>query len=199
MGRQKVEVRREEILNATLAAIEKHGMATVRVSDIAATLGVSPSLVFYHFATKDALFVAALEYAVTRDLERLDSALRRGRTATERLARVVASYGPTGAAHGWTLWIDAWATALREPTVRQALRRLDDRWRGALQQVIEEGVDAGEFTCDDPAAAVSRIGGLLDGLSVAVLVYGSVRRSQLRAWVGHATALELGIDADLLG
>ena len=194
MVRQQVEVRREEILTATIDQIEARGMSQVRVGDVARALGVSTGLVFYHFDTKDALFVAALEFAVERDLARLDRTLARGEDSVDRLRRVIAAYGPTGSAPGWTLWIHAWSTALREPTIRTALRRLDDRWRQALQDVVTDGRAKGEFQCSDPAATVARIGGLLDGLSVAVLVYRSLTRTQLRVWVREATAAELGID-----
>jgi AcrR family transcriptional regulator len=194
MVRQKVEVRREAILKATIAQIERHGMATVRVGDVSGALGVSSGLVFYHFETKDALLVEALEYAVDRDLRRLDRAVSRRVAATDRLKRVLSSYGPTGSAPSWTVWIDAWGTALREPTIRAALTRLDDRWRSALAAAVSEGVDAGDFVCPDPSAAVARIGALLDGLSVAVLVYRSVTRAQLRRWVREATAAELGLE-----
>ena len=193
MGRQKVEVRREEILAATVHEIESSGMASLRVADVASTLGVSSGLVFYHFDTKDALLVAALEFAVDRDLARLDKALAKGSTPTEQLARILKSYGPTGSAPGWTIWIDAFATALREPTIRRSLRLMDKRWCSALQSAIEAGVDTGDFTCVDPAAAVARIGALLDGLTIAVLVYGTVTRAQLKTWVREATANEIGV------
>jgi AcrR family transcriptional regulator len=193
MVRQKVEVRREEILRATIRQIETRGMATVRVGDVASSLGVSSGLVFYHFSTKNGLLVEALEYAVDRDLNRLDRVRAEGATATERLKRILSSYGPTGTASGWTLWIDAWATAQREPSIRQALARLDDRWRSALVVAIEEGVHAGEFVCSSPPDSVARIGALLDGLSVAVLVYESVSRAELRQWVREAAATELGL------
>jgi AcrR family transcriptional regulator len=198
-GRHKVEVRREEILIATIAEIERRGMSALRVSDVAATLGVSSGLVFYHFDTKDSLLVAALEFAVERDLRRLERNLARGRTPVERLRRVIASYGPTGTAQGWALWIDAWTTALREPTIRQALCRLNDRWCSALEKAVSEGVEAGEFSCADPRAAVARLGSLIDGLAVASVVYGSVTRAQLRAWVRDAAAAELSVDPALLG
>jgi AcrR family transcriptional regulator len=198
MVRQRVEARREEILKATIEQIEQRGMATMRVSDVAATLGVSSGLVFYHFDTRDALLVEALEYAVDRDLDRLDRALSRRLAATDRLRRVLSSYGPTGNASSWTLWIDAWATALREPTIRSALTRLDDRWRAALALAVDAGVGSGEFVCADAGAAVARIGALLDGLSVAVLVYGTVTRAQLRRWVREAAEAELGLAADAL-
>jgi AcrR family transcriptional regulator len=198
MVRQRVEVRREAILVATIEQIEAHGMAAVRVADVAAALHVSSGLVFYHFDTKNALIIAALGYAVERDLRRLDKALSRSVAAPERLKRVLSSYGPTGSAPSWTLWIDAWATALREPTIRSALRRLDDRWRTALVDAVADGVAAGDFVCADPAAVVARITALLDGLSVAVLVYRTVTRSQLRRWVREATAAELGLDPAVL-
>ena len=199
MARQKVEVRREEILLATITEIERRGMSSLRVSDVAASLGVSSGLVFYHFDTKDALLVEAFEFAVERDLSRLDRNLARGRTPVDRLRRVIASYGPTGNAQGWTLWTDAWATALREPTIRQALRRLNDRWSDALEKAIQEGVEQGAFTCADPTASVARLGGLIDGLSVAALIYGTVTRAQLRVWIRDLAAAELGVEPSLLG
>ncbi len=198
MGRRKVEVRREEILTATIAEIEKSGMSALRVSDIATALGVSTGLVFYHFDTKDALLVDALEFAVVRDADRLDKAIAKAGEPIERLRRVLASYGPTGAAHGWTLWIEAWSTALRSSSIQASLRKLDGRWRDALERVVIEGVDNGDFRCRDPKSTVARVGALLDGLSVAALVYKTVSRKQLQTWVREATADEIGIDRALL-
>jgi AcrR family transcriptional regulator len=198
MSRQRVELRKEEILRATINEIERSGMSSLRVADVADDLGVSSGLIFYHFDTRDCLLVSALEFAVERDLTRLDKAVASGSSAVERLRRVLAAYGPTGAAPGWTLWIDAWATALREPNIREALRRLDDRWGQALENVIHEGALAGDFACADPVATVARIGALLDGLSLGVLVYRSVSRANLRAWVREAAAAELGIHPALL-
>jgi AcrR family transcriptional regulator len=173
-------------------------MVAVRVADVAAALGVSTALVFYHFETKDALIVAAFEFAVERDLRRLDRQLEGGRDPVDRLRRVISSYGPSPD-DGWVLWFDAWATAVREPTIRKALRRLDDRWRSALAETIREGVASGEFTCPDPTATLARIGALYDGLSVAVLVYGNVTRAELGSWIRDALAAELGIDPGRLG
>ncbi len=198
MARQQVDVRREGILEATVAAIEARGMAALRVADVARDLGVSSGLVFYHFDTKAKLLAAALEFAVDRDLARLDAALAPHLPPTQALAAVLASYGPTGSAAGWRIWIDAWATALREPAIRRMLRRLDDRWRAALRHVIVAGVESGDFHCADTEATVARLGGLLDGLSVGVLVYHSVSRGQLRTWVRAAAAAELGVAETVL-
>jgi len=196
--RRAVEVRREEILVATTDLLDRIGLASIRVADVAKDLGVSTALVFYHFGTKDTLVAEAFAHAVDRDLRRLDQATAKGSDPMDRLRRVLRLYGPTGQATGWRVWIDAWALAQREPLIRRVLRRLDQRWSAALLKVIEDGVAEGTFTCSDAEAAVARISALLDGLSVATLVYRTVTRAQLRHWVAGAVAGELGLDAEAL-
>ena len=196
--RRSVEVRRGEILTATAALLDELGLSAIRVSDVAKALRVSPALVFYHFGTKDTLVADAFAHAVDRDLSKLDAATAKGTDPLDRMRRVLRLYGPTGAATGWRVWIDAWALAQREPVIRKVLRRLDQRWAAAFLEVIETGVADGSFTCADPAAAVARVSALLDGLSVATLVYRSVTRAQLRQWVVGAVAGELGLDPETL-
>jgi AcrR family transcriptional regulator len=196
--RRTVEVRRDEILTATTELLDRIGLEAIRVADVAKVLGVSPALVFYHFGTKDSLVADAFAHAVDRDLRKLDRAIATGVDPLDRLRRVLRLYGPTGAATGWRLWIDAWALAQREPVIRKVLRRLDQRWSAALLEVIEGGVADGSFVCADPEAAVARVSALLDGLSVAALVYRTVTRAQLRQWVAGAVAGELGLDASTL-
>lgn len=179
----------------TTDLLDRLGLATIRVADVAEALGVSPALVFYHFGTKDALVADAFAHAVDRDLARLDRAVARGADPLDRLRRVLRLYGPTGAATGWQVWIDAWALAQREPVIRKVLRRLDHRWTAVLHEVVTDGVAEGAFTCPDPAATVARVSALMDGLSVAALVYRSVTRAELRAWVAGAVAGELGLAA----
>jgi len=191
-------VRREEILDATLAVVIRDGLVAARVGDVAEVLSVSSGLVFYHFGTKEALVAEAFAYAVERDLAGLAAAVDGQPEPVERLRRVLELYGPTGTAPGWRLWIDAWALAQHEPAIRAALRRLDGRWTEALREVVDDGVARGSFTCPDPAATVARVSALLDGLSVAVLVYRTVSLEQLRRWVAQAVASELGIGAEAL-
>jgi AcrR family transcriptional regulator len=197
--RRSVEVRREEILTATIDLVDRLGLSATRVADVAEALDVSPGLVFYHFKTKDALVADAFAHAVERDLARLDAVAASGGDPLDRLRRVLRLYGPTGAATGWRLWIDAWALAQREPVIAKVLRRLDQRWCAVLLSVVEEGVGQGTFTCVEPRASVARVSALLDGLSVANLVYGTVTRSELRRWVAGTVAAELGLDAAALG
>ncbi|MEO6822582.1 MAG: TetR/AcrR family transcriptional regulator [Candidatus Nanopelagicales bacterium] len=198
MSRQKVDVRREEILDAAVEEVQRLGFASTRVTDVAAALGVSSGLIFYHFGTKEKLFAAALEHAVERDLARLKRTISKARDPLDAVRRVLALYSPQGNAPGWTIWVDAWAESLRSPDMRAASRELDLRWKDVLAAQITEGVAEGQFTCADPDASAWRLSGLLDGLAVQVLVHGTLTKRQLAGWVRIAAAAELGITPDAL-
>jgi AcrR family transcriptional regulator len=201
VARRKVEVRREEILAATVTEVQKTGLAQTRVSDIASALGVSPALVFYHFETKDRLLAEAFAYAAERDLVRLTDVVEGPGTATERLRAVLRLYSPVGSTPpGWTLWVDAWAAALRSSELRRVSRRLDVRWKDAVAEIIADGVVAGEFRCDDAHAAAWRITALIDGLAIQVTVHrGLLTRGQMAEWVTGLAAHELGLAPAALG
>jgi AcrR family transcriptional regulator len=198
MARRRAEARREEILQAAAQVVARNGFPRTRVADVAAELDISPALVFYHFETKERLLSQAFSHAAERDLERLGQAVAAPGSSLDRLAAVLRLYAPVGDAVGWTLDIDAWAEGLRTPEIRQATVELDLRWRGALEQVIRDGVVTGELRCDDPAGSAQRIAAMLDGLAVATQVRHSVSRDQAAAWARDHAARELGLDAVVL-
>lgn len=199
--RQNAAVRKEEILRTAVEEIARRGFASTRVADVAAVLGISPALVFYHFASKDRLLAAAFEYAAERDLWRLTKAREAGGSALERLRAVLRLYSPTGSSSpSWTLWIDAWGAALREPELRAVSRRLDLFWKESVAAVIVDGVESGEFHCPDPHAAAWRITALLDGLAIQVTVHpGVLSRKEMDSWVRRQAERELGLTDGALG
>lgn len=198
--RQDAATRRDEILQAAITEIERRGFENARVADVADVLGISPALVFYHFASKGRLLADAFEYAAERDLGRLEQALRSGRSAGQRLRAVLDLYSPSGSSSpGWTLWIDAWAAALRTAELRSVSRRLDLKWKEAVESVIVDGVATGEFRCFDPHGAAWRITALLDGLAIQVTVHrGVLTRTQMESWVRGQAERELDLDPGAL-
>lgn len=194
-ARQAVDVRREEILRAAVEQITARGFANTRAIDVAEALNVSTALVYYHFESKDRLLSEAFSYAAERDLQQLDRIRCSRASARQRLRRILALYGPgSGPEQSWPLWIDAWAAALRVPDLQVVSRELDVHWKDIVAAVIDEGVEAGEFTCADPTAAAWRITALLDGLAVQATVHtGVVAKSLMMRWVRQVAAAELGL------
>jgi AcrR family transcriptional regulator len=129
------------------------------VGDVAAALGVSTGLVFYHFTNKETLLGEAFRYAASEDLDRLSATAAGDGSAAQRLDRILRLYSPAGSSEAWLLWIDAWGQALRSPELAEVSRQLDLRWKQTLATVIREGVAAGEFSCPDPDRAAWRLTG----------------------------------------
>ena len=194
MARIKADVRREEILRATCREVIARGFASTRVGDVAAALGVSTGLVFYHFTNKETLLGEAFRYAASEDLERLSATAAGDGSAAQRLDRILRLYSPAGSSEAWLLWIDAWGQALRSPELAEVSRQLDLRWKQTLATVIREGVAAGEFSCADPDGAAWRLTALLDGLGVQVAVHRGLPAASLVDWVRAAAAAELATD-----
>jgi AcrR family transcriptional regulator len=198
VARRTVDVRREEILRATVEQISASGFAETRVADVATALGISTALVFYHFESKDRLLSEAFSYAAESDLAQLARLAESHAPVLDRLKRMLSFYGPEGG-QGWSLWIEAWAAALRMPELQKASRRLDVHWKNTVADLIREGVESGDFRCEDPNAAAWRITGVIDGLAVQATVHkGVVSRSTLIRWVRQVAATELDIDPALL-
>jgi AcrR family transcriptional regulator len=56
------DVRRKQIIDATIDTLARRGIAQATLSDVAATAGISHGLVIFHFQSKDNLLAATLEY-----------------------------------------------------------------------------------------------------------------------------------------
>ncbi|MGO2812410.1 MAG: TetR family transcriptional regulator C-terminal domain-containing protein [Brevibacterium aurantiacum] len=204
MSRKSASVRREEILAATVEEIESTGLRTFRVADVAARLGLSPSLVIYHFVTKEALVAAAFAHAGENDLYRARRLAAGRKPARDRLNDVVRWYMPSGSTRSWKIWIDGWSAGLFDDEVRSTFAALDREWKTILSELIVAGLAAGEFRCTHSAdladgssthvaeSSATRILAYLDGLAVQLIINPeTVSPATLSDWVDAFVSREL--------
>ena len=194
MGRKRAEVRREEILAATIDEIEATGLRALRVADVARRLDLSASLVIYHFATKEALVTEAFAFAGENDLDRARAIVAADRPAQEILDDLLAWYLPSGSTRSWTIWMDAWSAALFDEEIRRTLARLDRAWQTVFAEVVRAGAETGEFTVapGDIAEAVTKILAHLDGLSIRLMTSETDSRALMLDWVRDFADSALG-------
>ncbi|GAB6901201.1 TetR/AcrR family transcriptional regulator [Kineosporia succinea] len=197
MARQQAEIRREEILRAAATVVARKGFARTRVADVAAELGISAGLVFYHFDSKERLLSEAFALASDRDLDAMDAAIAGPGHYADRLRNVMRLYqriSPESAdLEVWSSNIDAWAEGRYTDEIREVVRRNDARWRQGLTKLVTAGVEAGEFSCPDAEEAALRICVMLDGLAVATQVRGTLSRGRAKVWADEHAARELGL------
>ena len=196
MRRQTVEERRAEILEATCDVVIERGFAGTRVADVANKLNVSTGLIHYHFESKEQLLAEAFAYAARKEMESLEEDLASVPNVVAKFDRVLQNYIPDHDEVDWLMWIDSWGEALRNPQMRTISQELDIQSTDLIERVIDEGIAAGEFTCDDPHGTALCIAGLVDGLSVQLTIHDKViSRNVLLAHARRIAAAELGISA----
>jgi AcrR family transcriptional regulator len=83
--------RRAQLVEATLAAVGKHG-AGVGMDEIAAEAGTSKTVVYRHFADRSELYVAVCNRVASQLRPKLRAAIERGGTPRDMVAGAVDAY-----------------------------------------------------------------------------------------------------------
>jgi AcrR family transcriptional regulator len=169
--RPKVDhLRKPQIVAAAAEVLYERGLFDTRIGDIAERAGTSSPTILYYFESKDRLLEEAVEYADHAFYARLSEGQGQIERAGDKLVHLIeeTSLGP-GGLNDYTLWMEIWVRARRDPTVRRNYFRLDRRQRSLIAEIVRGGQEAGEFSADtDPDDFALVLSGLLDGLGVQV-------------------------------
>jgi AcrR family transcriptional regulator len=169
-GSSRSRARRERVMEAALGVIADRGLASTRISDIAARADMSAGHVMYYFRSKDLVLMEALKYVEDRMHEEVGAELESITPGPRRLRRLLELNMPDGTADpGWALWLEAWTLAPHDELVRQLVAELEARWVALLGEVVRSGVEAGAFRCRAVEAAVTHIYATVNGLAVQVV------------------------------
>ena len=195
-----VAERRTEILEVTCQVVIERGFAATRIADVAKQLGVSSSLIHYHFDSKEQLLAEAFAHYARKDVAEMEAEIEAAPSAVAQLDRVIHNYVPEGSGDvEWMLWIDGWGEALRNPMMRKISQELDEQSAALAERVIRHGVETGEFVCTDPAAAAMRLTAVVDGLAVQFAAHdGMMTRDQFIDHVRTLAAWEVGLEPEAL-
>jgi AcrR family transcriptional regulator len=172
--RKLSDARRKQILKAAVQVIAEKGLCDTGIKDVADQAGTSPALVIYYFGKKDILLAEALSFADEQFYAQTAGAVAELSSARDRLVELVRCSCSVGEAEDdfdeWVLWLDLWARAPRDPDVARDRAAMDQRWRQTIGEIVREGQAAGEFTPVDATAFAIRLGALIDGLAIQVVL-----------------------------
>jgi len=164
---------RERILSAAVGRIAQEGIDGVRIARIAIDAHVSPSLIHYHFATREALLAEALDYSYTRAGDaRISTGELAGRSHAERLDSMIAQCLPWTPAleQDWVLWVELWLRAVRHNELADVAADLYARLHEWFAVEIAAGLADGEFAQCDPDQIADHALALIDGYGIRALI-----------------------------
>lgn len=148
--------RREEILDAAIALIERNDLTTFRIADVAAELNLTPNAVRYYFREMDQLLSALAQRSDSKFYDDRLAVVKRTEDARDQIAFMMAAGLPSGPEDAE--WRSIWRAVLaagfvldQRPDVQHIFHRQVDLYA----QILETGSAAGIFTLTSPARDIA--------------------------------------------
>jgi len=185
--------RRDEIIAAACRVALEEGLQSVTLRRVAELVGIMPGLVNHYFPVADDLAAIAFAVAAEAEREMVFSAVPETAGAARRLRGLLEAIYAEGSDALSLLWLDAWQASRIRPALRAEVGRQMEAWQARLEDLINEGVLAGEFHVSDPGLAAMRILALIDGMSVQAAIPHRMSYQAVRDMVLSNTERELGL------
>ncbi len=169
--------RRAQLLEAAQRVFANKGFHAANVADVAAAAGVSQGTVYHYFDSKEDLLMAVYEAWETENLrQEIDAALHAVSSAAAKLHLVAqaAAQRITRSAALLGAQVEFWSHIPRHPAIRKGFKRMFAQMADDVAQIIQAGIDSGEFAQVD-ATVLARV--LIAGFDGLVLQWLADKKS----------------------
>jgi AcrR family transcriptional regulator len=180
------EVRRAQLIEATITALARKGFAALTVADVAKEAGLSPGIVIFHFTTKDDLLAAVLNFLATEYHRNWTARVEEaGSAPADRMKAMLLADFDTSVFTPKKLaaWIAFWGEAQGRPVYDEIYASLDAERRAASEALCRDLIAEGGYPLD-PHLAMCALEALSDGLWLGLAAEGA----------GHGTRV-MGLEA----
>jgi AcrR family transcriptional regulator len=163
-GAEPDEHVRTRLLNAAVRVFDRKGYAAASVREVAEMAGVTKPALYYHFGSKEGLLLAILEQAKREVETAIARAVARSGTARNRILGLCEDiYGLFG--ENVPIARVAHAVFLGPPDGAPPfdVTVFEERFRGALEQIVADGIASGELRDVAPKDVALAAMGILEG------------------------------------
>ncbi len=148
--RLKSAERRAQLLDVALAEFARQGYGSTTTAGVAEAAGISEPVLYRHFENKRELFLNVVKTAGDRTLEAWSNSLSSASSPVEKIRRLTADFPKLmETIHREHVVIQrATADANDDPELGSLVVEHYKRYVAFLEELIQNGVDAGEFCVD---------------------------------------------------
>ena len=166
--------RRDQLIDATIKSITKHGLSGTTIAKVSEIAGTSVGLVNFHFATKERLLEATLT-TLADEQRALWHSRRQGpeESTTNLLLAIIESRFRPAICHRRKLavWFAFYSDASARETYRRAVGNMDDERLEATSAILSEMIVEAGYTHIDPVETTLSVEAMYDGLWLNMLLY----------------------------
>jgi AcrR family transcriptional regulator len=162
------EIRRNQILDAATKVFVRLGFQHARMDDIVEESGLSKGTLYWYFKSKEDIINAILRRLFTGELENLENLLVAEGTASERLMQLTNDRvtGMKRMSYLVPIIFEFYAVAVHQQWVQQFIGDYLKHFRKLLEDLIQQGIDRGEFRPVNATKAAISFASLYEGLTL---------------------------------
>ena len=171
-----VTERKNQIVQATVECITKHGYHNFSMQDVARKAGVSKGIIHYYFLNKDDLMMSVLD-KVASDIELiLQEEMQTEQDPLRKLEIFIAVSMDVvrNTREYYQVNMDFWTQINQKEAVRVVISNHYKKFRRTCEKILQEGIQQGLFQEIDAHEYASFILALIDGISLQWLFDPSV-------------------------
>ncbi|ALS26363.1 TetR family transcriptional regulator [Paenibacillus sp. 32O-W] len=163
---EEAERTRQQIMKSAKELFIRKGYGASSMEDICEEAGVSKGSIYYHFKSKEQLFLRLLEQNMLEWEDKWRELVKPGMTATEKLYALAEHYAQDFDNPLIKAGEEFAGSYGSDPAVLERLLDISRRHYPLIGEVVEEGIEKGEFRHDDPKALTYILVGMMSGLGL---------------------------------
>ena len=180
---------RDKILQAALVCFAQKGYHQTSMDDIVAQSELSKGTLYWHFKSKQELFLALVEWFMLEFSQEVTHAWAEKMSAADKL-RAMTKVSLDSAEQTipfFKVFLDFWARTMEDTKLRLIFSQIIEGFQNQLTEVIEAGIDSGEFRPVNARALALAMFAMLD----ALLLYRTLLGDQIDMYGSAETAIEV--------
>lgn len=165
--------KKQSIINAAIKVMIEKGVAHSSLNDIIRASGVSKGGVYHYFPSKEDLLVGVLVDFQEQHLQHLAFFPEDEPSIYEKLKTLITGHNDLLEQMGQytMLFLDLFSQAARIPKLKQAFYESYSQFHSMTAELVQQGIDNGEFKQDaDALAFSSALIGIFDGIGAGYMV-----------------------------
>jgi TetR/AcrR family transcriptional repressor of bet genes len=161
------EVRRKQLIDATIRAIGRVGYASATLTHVANEAGLSPGIVNFYFKSKEQLLIATLEQIAEEYSTFWQAAINKGKVspAAGLEAMIEADFHPTVCnVEKVSIWYAFWAEARSNASYHDVVNNLEQDYLAQTETLCQRIIQEGGYEDVSARDVATGLNAMIDGM-----------------------------------
>ena len=195
---EDVAFRRRTILDHASRVVARQGVAGCSLAEVARSSGHSIGMIQHYFGKRDNLVRESIRFRSDASVDEWTRIAAQAGDPVDVLHALLsfAVEGDEPFEEGWGFWLQIYAAAHIDPTIRDTVGEALEAWRSSFIEAIRRAQAAGVVGARlDAERVATYVGALTDGLAVQALTeLYQTDPATMRDYLYEFTAAQLGLD-----